>query len=199
MKKKIFIPILLVCGAVLGLSMMPAAYAVDTKSCAGCHGADGASTHTNVPNIGGMSSTYIADTMDKYKSGDRKNCEEVKIGPVSGDMCKIAKDLSDADMQELADYYAGKKFVRAKQGSNAALAKKGKEIAEQACEKCHTDGGSVAADDAGILAGQWKAYLKKEINDFRSGSRSGPKKMAPKVEKLEPAEVDALVEYYAGG
>jgi cytochrome subunit of sulfide dehydrogenase len=203
MTKKIFIPILLVYSAALCVSLAGAAQAdigALTKSCAGCHGADGSGANAEVPIIGGMSSVYIADTLGQYKSGDRKNCEEVKSdsGEMS-DMCKAAKDLSGEDIQALADHYAGKKFTRAKQSVDAALVKKGREIAEQACEKCHTDGGSIAADDAGILLGQRKAYLKRELADFRSGKREAPKKMAPKIEKLDQAEIDALVEYYAGG
>lgn len=201
MMKKIAVSALFVCAALLSGSMLSsAAVAADAvKTCGGCHGTDGTSSHANVPVIGGMSSAYIADTMNKYKSGDRKNCEEVKIGSVSGDMCKVAKDMSDDDIKAVSDHFAAKKFVRAKQGTNAALVKKGKEIAETACEKCHTEGGSVAGDDAGILSGQWKSYLKKEINDFREGKRSGTKKMVSKMEKLEPAEIDALAEYFAAG
>ena len=205
MINKISTQALFACAAVLALSMAPATtQAADiaqlTKTCAGCHGTDGASTHGTVPTIGGMSSAYIADTLGKYKSGDRKNCEAVKSSSgESSDMCKVAKDLSSDDMKALGDFFAGKKFVHAKQGTDAALAKKGKEIAEQTCEKCHTDGGSVAADDSGILSGQWKQYLKKEITDFRSGNRTAAKKMAPKIEKLEQSDIDALVEYFGSG
>jgi sulfide dehydrogenase cytochrome subunit len=111
-------------------------------------------------------------------------------------MCQVAKDLSDADIKQVAQYFAGKKFVRAQQKFDPALAKKGKEIHEHTCDKCHSEGGSLASDDAGITAGQWMPYLKEQFKEFKAGKRPMVKKMKPKIEKLEPADIDALVNYY---
>jgi sulfide dehydrogenase cytochrome subunit len=108
----------------------------------------------------------------------------------------VAKDLSEADIKGLAQHFAGKKFVRAQQKFDAALAKKGKEIHEHSCDKCHSEGGSLASDDAGIMAGQWMPYLKEQFKDFKDGKRPMVKKMKPKMEKIDAAEIDALVNYY---
>ena len=58
------------------------------------------------------------------------------------------------------------------------------------------EGGSLASDDSGILAGQWMPYLEQAFKEFASGERPMVKKMKPKVEKLEPADIEALVNYY---
>jgi len=195
---------LLAGAGLFSLSLATAAWAADVnklaENCASCHGKDGASTESDVPIIGGYSAPFISDSLAAYKKKERP-CPETKYrgGDKKGqktDMCQVAKDLSDADMKDLGKHFAGKKFVRAQQKFDAALAKKGKEIHERSCDKCHSEGGSLASDDAGILAGQWMPYLKEQFKDFKAGKRPMVKKMKPKMEKLEPADIDALVNYY---
>jgi cytochrome subunit of sulfide dehydrogenase len=193
------------CGAVFAIATALPAAAADVnkivESCANCHGKDGASTEADVPTIAGYSAAYLAESMNTYKKKERP-CPETKYraGDKKGqqtDMCKTVANLSDADVKAVAGYFAGKKFVRAKQSFDPALAKKGKELHEFHCEKCHSDGGSVADDDAGILAGQHKGYLAETFKEYTSGKRPMPEKMKPKIEKLDKANIDELVNYYA--
>ena len=186
------------------LSLATGAWAADVNklvdNCTNCHGKDGASTESDVPIIGGYSAPFISDSLAAYKKKERP-CPETKYrgGDKKGqktDMCQVAKDLSEADIKQVAQYFAGKKFVRAQQKFDPALAKKGKEIHEHTCDKCHSEGGSLASDDAGILAGQWMPYLKEQFKDFKAGKRPMVKKMKPKLEKLEQADIDALVNFY---
>lgn len=170
------------------------------ESCANCHGKDGVSTEADVPTIAGMSAAYLTDSMNAYAKKQRP-CPATKYrgGPKKGqqtDMCRVAKDVG-GDVEAVAKFFAGKKFVRAKQSFDAALAKKGKELHELHCEKCHSDGGSLADDDAGILAGQHKEYLAEAFKEYTSGKRPMPEKMKPKIEKLNKANFDELVNYYA--
>lgn len=197
--------VLLACSALFGFSLASGASAADvaklTETCANCHGKDGASTESEVPIIGGVSADYLKASLVSYSKKDRPCPEtEIKAGDKKGtktDMCKVAKELSDGDIKELAQFYAGKKFVRAKQKFDPALAKKGKEIHEVNCDKCHSNGGSVAGDDAGILAGQWMPYLDETFKQYNSGKRPmTEKKMKPKMEKLDKAGFDALANYY---
>ena len=171
------------------------------EPCAGCHGKDGASTESDIPIIGGYSATYIIDTMVAFK-GKERPCEETEIrtGPKKGertDMCTIAKNLSEADTQLVADYFAGKPFVRAKQEFDANKAKEGKKLQEGKCKKCHEDGGSSPDDDAGILAGQWTPYLKQQFKDYTAGARPMTKKMKAKFDKLDETEKENLIHYFA--
>jgi sulfide dehydrogenase cytochrome subunit len=112
-------------------------------------------------------------------------------------MCQIAAALSEQEIEALGEYYLDKQFVRASQDFDAAKAAEGKEIHDRECEKCHEDGGAVAEDDAGILAGQWTPYLRQVFEHYDSGERDMPKKMEPKYEKLDAAEKEALLHYYA--
>jgi len=195
---------LLACGALLGLSLATAASAADVsklaEACDACHGKAGASTEKDVPIIGGYSQKYLEISLKAFK--DKKwPCPETKIrtGPkkdTKTDMCKSAADLSDADMQEVAKYYSEQKFVRAKQESNAALAAKGLEIHNKNCKKCHSEGGSEASDDSGILAGQHMDYLTATFKTLVSGELPMKKKMKVKIDELDKESIEALVNYY---
>lgn len=195
---------LLVGTALFSLSVATSAWAADVttlvENCANCHGKDGASHESDVPTIASYSVPYISDSLNAYKNKERP-CPETKYrdGDKKGqktDMCHVAADLSDADIKSVAENFAAKKFVRAQQSFDPVLAKKGAEIHERNCEKCHSEGGSLASDDSGILAGQWMPYLKEQFKEFSAGNRPMSKKMKPKIEKLEPADIDALVNYY---
>ena len=170
------------------------------KGCGDCHGEHGVSTRNEIPTIAGASAFYIEGQMTAYQK-EARPCPKVDKTDKSGksDMCEVAKKLSAAQVKEVAAYFAGEKFVAAKQPADAELAAKGKSIHEIRCESCHSEGGSVADDDAGILAGQWKGYLEEAMKEFRDGKRTQPEKMKPKTEGLSDADYKALFEYYASG
>lgn len=65
--------------------------------CTACHGAAGVSANPAWPNLVGLSHDYLVAALKGYKEGERKN---VLMSPV-------AKDLSDADAEAAASYYAG--------------------------------------------------------------------------------------------
>ena len=193
------IVVALVAAGVLGTSA--AAVAGPADACADCHGKDGASVESDVPIIGGLSEAYLLDSMAAYRDGKRP-CPETayRVGDKKRpktDMCKVATALSAADVAAAAKALAAAPFVEARQPFDAAQAARGKKLHEQACEKCHSEGGSLAEDDSGILAGQWLPYLKTSFTEFRGGERPMPEKMKPKFEPLKPDELEALLHYYA--
>jgi sulfide dehydrogenase cytochrome subunit len=171
------------------------------EDCANCHGKDGASTESTIPIIGGMSEFYLSESMAIYQDKDRPCVEaEYPAGEHKGsktDMCKIAAELSKADVEAISGFYASKPFVPAKQAFDAEKAARGKQLHESACEKCHEDGGSSPDDDAGILAGQWMHYLEHTFKAYSAGERAMTKKMQPKYEKLDDGEKQDLLHYYA--
>ena len=170
--------------------------------CSHCHGKDGISTEPEIPIIGGFSAQYLMDSMAAYVDKDRP-CPEAEYpeGPDKGDktdMCKVADDLSEKETKAIAKHFASKAFVPAKQPFDAALVEKGKAVHDELCEKCHSDGGSLASDDAGILSGQWIAYSEATYKDYESGDRLQPKKMKKKMKKLDDEMTKQLIHYYAG-
>lgn len=174
--------------------------AATVKDCNDCHGSDGVSMHSDVPTIAGISAFVHADYLFAYRDKARPcpesayRCDE-KRPPT--DMCRVAQPLSDEAIEAVAAYYAARPFVAANQEFDPAKAAKGKTIHNAECEKCHSDGGSNADDDAGILAGQWMPYLKTAMAEFQSGKRPQPKAMKTKVGKLSDADIEALLHFYA--
>jgi len=172
------------------------------KECDSCHGADGVSTDAHIPTIAGFSEFVFEEYMYQYQD-EARPCREVEY--LSGDkkgtktsMCAEAAELSEEQISELTAYYAGKEFKAATQEFDAALAAEGANIHKRDCEKCHTDGGSYAGDDAGLLAGQWKGYLEQVFADYAAGDRSMMEdKMKEKVGALDEASMKALIHFYA--
>jgi cytochrome c553 len=69
-----------------------------SKSCAGCHGANGEGKKKNPP-LAGMAAADFTKAMQDYASGARDNKS----------MARVAKKLSDADVANLAAYYGSLK------------------------------------------------------------------------------------------
>jgi cytochrome subunit of sulfide dehydrogenase len=187
------------------LPVLPAAgyAAVDaklTESCAECHGDKGVSTAQDVPTIAGISATVQSDALKAYRAKTAP-CPKVnyKRGDTSrqGDMCSVTKELSDAQIADLADYFAKLTYVAQKQPFDAGKAAAGKLLHDRDCKKCHSSGGKDPSDDAGILAGQPLQWLKATLASFQQGKRDQPKKMQDVTSKLTAADVEALANFYA--
>ena len=65
------------------------------QKCASCHGANGISKQAMWPSLAGLSKGYLEKALKSYRA-ERKN----------GMMNNIAKNLNDADVADLAAYYA---------------------------------------------------------------------------------------------
>jgi cytochrome subunit of sulfide dehydrogenase len=183
--------------ALLTALLLPAASyaAVDaklTESCAHCHGDKGVSTAQDVPTIAGISATVQRDALKAYRAN-------YKRGDTSrqGNMCLVAKDLSDAQIADLADYLAKLPYVAHKQPFDAGKAAAGKLLHDRDCKKCHSAGGKDPSDDAGILAGQPRDWLKATLVAFQQGKKDQPKKMQDVTSKLSAADIEALADFYA--
>ncbi|MEL4253117.1 cytochrome C [Shewanella xiamenensis] len=67
--------------------------------CKACHGESGMSRFEHIPNIGWQNSDYLLKQLRVFKAGTRQD-------PT---MTKVAQLLSEADMQQMAEYfYLGK-------------------------------------------------------------------------------------------
>jgi len=197
--------VLLTVFALLNLSLAASVNAADidklVDTCTQCHERDGASDDPNMPIIGGYSEPYIIGSLTDYKNKTR-SCPEIEYISEnktieSTNMCRVSRTLSEEDIEQLAQYYASKRFRRANQTFDSKLARKGALIHERDCEKCHSEGGGIAEDDSGILAGQWKPYLKQQFFAFYAEKRTLDKKMKPKFNKLDKTEIEALLNFYA--
>lgn len=159
-----------------------------TGTCAKCHGPDGNSKTSANPNIAGHDAELQEDALRAYRDGSRK-CGKVPM------MCKVAAKLTDAQIETLAHHYAGQPFKAAEQPFDAALAAKGKALHDKNCKGCHGSGPEDA--DSGPLHGQWVDYLRYALDQYATGGREVDPMMKAKLAKLGPADIDALMNYYA--
>ncbi|MCB1582839.1 MAG: cytochrome c [Marinicella sp.] len=67
--------------------------------CAACHGTDGISASPIWPNLAGQKEAYLVKQIKAFKSGERKDPS----------MAPMVAGLSDADIENLAAYFASLK------------------------------------------------------------------------------------------
>jgi len=169
--------------------------------CNGCHGDNGVSQWSDVPTIAGIDAFTHSDALFVYRDEARPCAEsdyrqgDTDRAPMT--MCAVAADMSDDDIEAIADAYAELPFVPAAQDFDAALAESGAAVHESKCDKCHSDGGANVEDEASILSGQWIPYLEVTFAEYASGARDQDKKMKDVMDALSAEDVTALVNYYA--
>jgi sulfide dehydrogenase cytochrome subunit len=190
-------------GVLLIVSTAPVAADITATAemCNGCHGDAGVSQWSDVPTIAGIDSFVHSDALFLYRDSARPCAtSDFRQGDTSREatsMCAIVKDMSDDEVEAIADHYAALSFAAAQQEFDAGLAKTGEAVHGRECSRCHSDGGSNPDDEASILAGQWMAYLETTFAEYASGDREQPDKMKEKMDALSAQDVTALLHYYA--
>jgi cytochrome c553 len=155
-----------------------------SSSCAGCHGETGVSSMAGMPNLVALDPKHFYDATIAYKNGLRKH-----------DMMKtIAAGMTDADLKNVALYYALQKPARAKTpaaGDEAAGAR-----AAAACAGCHGDKGVTSSATVPNLAGQDAGYFIDAMRAYKSGTRSD-ETMKGVAATMDEATMKNLAAYYA--
>ena len=154
-------------------------------SCASCHGADGNSPNDTWPSLAGQNAAYLARILAAYKSGDQKDVA----------MTPLAQDLSDADIQNLAVYYAGLSCRTAPRGKSTGDAAAGKLLAKN-CAGCHGETGISGNPAWPNFAGQQPGYLVNVLKAFRPGLRKDPM-IASVSRALSDTDIANLAAYYS--
>ena len=171
-----------------------------TKSqiCQGCHGGDGNSKDALIPKLAGQYDVYIIKQMRNYQEGTRSH--EIMNG--------MAAPLSDRDLADIAAYFADQPIM---QGTAAKPNETGEKIflhgnleeRVMTCAYCHGKTGKGIDPSTGmypVIGGQHKAYLLKQLKDFREDDRvnSPNAAMNKTLKALSDSELEALAEYVSG-
>jgi len=152
------------------------------KMCLNCHGQDGNSTTSNIPSLAGQKPTYIVNQLRAFRNGSRKGSM----------MNNMAKGLSDAEINNLAAFFASLKN-KSVGSKKQQLISEGKKIAGSMCFGCHGRN----AQGMGVtprLAGQQPKYLVKQLRDFKNKTRKNPM-MGSIAGGFSDDEIKALAEY----
>ncbi|KHT45295.1 c-type cytochrome [Vibrio sinaloensis] len=103
--KRIAIGMVIGMGLMVGQAMAAgdvAAGQAKAAVCAACHGADGIAVIPGYPNLKGQNEQYLVSSINAYKNKERN-------GGLAAVMQAQASMLSDADIANLAAYYASLK------------------------------------------------------------------------------------------
>lgn len=153
-------------------------------ACSGCHGESGVSATPGTPSLAGLEPKYFVAAIAAYKSGSRRH-EMMKT---------FAASLSDANIGNVALYYALQKPQKAKTAATGSSAA-GK-TAAAACAGCHGETGVSSIPATPSLAGQDAEYLAAAILAYRDGTRGDETMKAPAA-ALGAQAVKDVAAFYA--
>jgi len=143
------------------------------------------------PNLAGQSPLTIYKQLNDFKTGAR----------TSAVMVPLVADLGDADMRDLAAYYA---YLPRLADHYSNTDPRPRIVANGApmrgiapCGACHGDLDSKAG--AGWLRGQPAVYLRAQLEAFATGARRNDigEQMRNVARQMTAAEIDAATEFYA--
>jgi len=155
--------------------------------CLACHGEDGQSQIENVPSLGGQQASYTVIQLYMFR-------EKIRV---TEPMNEMAKELTDGDLQSIADALAALPASKppADPGDPARL-QPARNLSEQYhCNTCHRPDFS-GRESVPRLADQREDYLLKTLREYKSGARHAYEPIM--VEVLQPISDADLVElsYY---
>ena len=175
---------------------------IASQVCAACHAPDGNSAAAVNPKLAGQFYDYLHKQLVNFKPQDGK-----KAARDNAVMAGMVANLSAADMQNVAAYYASQKLkpAVAKDKELAALGQKiyrGGDAATgvPACAGCHGPSGAGIPAQYPRVSGQFAEYVEAQLRAFRAGRRANdPNGMMRGVAvRMTDREIQGVAEYVAG-
>jgi cytochrome c553 len=157
--------------------------------CAPCHGMDGNSTVPSIPSLAAQPPLYLFYQLIQFREGRRKDPQ----------MSPFAAHLTDAEMHDLAAYFAVQKPApSAGDDPDPSKVAAGKQAVDRHhCASCHAPG-LVGQDHIPRLAGQQYAYLFKQLTGFKAQTSADlDGSMTTVAQALSAEEIEALAHYMA--
>ena len=159
------------------------------SACAGCHGANGISTTTGIPDLAGQRPVYLYMALRAYQSGARINAA----------MNTSVKFTSDAALVKVAAYYASLDPPQPAAGAaptflDPVLA--GKTAAAAACAGCHGEAGVTTTPGFPSLVALTPQYLTTAMKAYRSGQRQNDT-MKSMLAAIGDADINHIALFYA--
>jgi len=175
---------------------------IAAQVCAACHAADGNSPLAANPKLAGQFYDYLHKQLVNFKpQGDKKAARDNAV------MAGMVANLSAADLQNVASYFASQKLKPA-MAKDKELAAQGQKIYRggnaatgvAACAGCHGPSGAGIPAQYPRISGQFPEYIEAQLKAFRAGVRANdPNGMMRGVAaRMTDREIQAVAEYAAG-
>jgi cytochrome c553 len=174
---------------------VPAAQ-VEASKCTVCHGIHGEGAPRGVPRLAGQNADYMNHALSMFKAGTR-------AGAI---MQPIARDLSDMEIRQLADYFSSQSAPRVDVTASAspALVLAGKQLAEQgaanvaACFSCHAPQGKGNGARFPSIAAEPAQFVITRLHEFQAraqGKTPEPGTMTAVAATLDEKQIEAAAAY----
>jgi cytochrome c553 len=101
-----------------------------------------------------------------------------------------ASSLSDQDIADIASYFAGKPLVSTNKPAGSVPQ------AANLCVSCHGQDGVGIAPTYPTLAGQYRDYIARALDEYRHGGRKNPI-MKGFAGTLKDSDIDDIAAYFS--
>jgi len=164
-------------------------------TCAKCHGADGVSPKSAVPNLAGQRPVYVFKVARLFQLGaqpDRVPTHDMQL----------MKFFTEDALAKVAAYYGSLEPASLPSGEAPGYVDPvaaGKRLAEP-CAKCHGDGGISHKAGVPSLVGSHTKYLVETMKSYQSGDRPVDEKtkdMKALLDKLSDDDLTRIALYYS--
>jgi cytochrome c553 len=158
------------------------------EACAECHGAAGNPKDPAVPSLAAQQPAYLTLQLVQYREQRRQDAQ----------MSPFAQDLTDAEIEEIAAFYAAQRPTGGRRPiAPARLASGRKVVQANHCDSCHLPD-LTGQRHVPRLAGLHYEYLLKEMRGFKAQTRAdldGSMTMA--AQTLSEQDIEDVVAYIA--
>ena len=158
------------------------------RDCKACHGLNGGGAAPAIPHLAAQRENYLLASLKAYKDARRSHAA----------LRDMATHMSEADMRNLAAYYASLPPVAAtppRNGETVFPYERGKKIAA-GCATCHSEDGNSRIPGIPNLAGQQPLYFVAAIQEYlHSERKTAP--MHKSLRRMSKIERESVALYFA--
>lgn len=164
--------------------------AASANDCIGCHGPDGNSLNSALPNLAGQPVPYLILSMRDYRDGKRKH-QAMKLA---------LKGMSDEDIADIAAWFANQEpvsqyLLKTQSSKESRPQAEGERIARM-CDSCHGRNGNSTKPGVPKLTGLTTRYLTEATIAYRDGVWKHDV-MQEMVSFLTDEDIEKVALYYA--
>jgi cytochrome c553 len=165
--------------------------------CVACHGQYGTGSIDGVPRLAGQNPDYMAHALSMFRARSRAGAA----------MQAVAQSLSDAEMRDVATYFASQNppLLKGQSVPPRQLVAAGKQMAERgagdnvaACFSCHGAGGLGNGARFPRIAAQPRKYIVDRLHEFQaraSNTNPAPGTMTAVAAALTEQQIEQAAAY----